>query len=63
MLGNIGNLFLKCIGRVTKGHLYHLSVYEKHFKTSDILSDFFNLYVGHSMFISDMLNDIIERLA
>ena len=24
MLGNIGNLFVKCIGQVTKGHLYHL---------------------------------------
>ena len=24
MLGNIGNLFVKCMPRVTKGHLYHL---------------------------------------
>ena len=24
MLGNIGNPFLKCMGQVTKGHLYHL---------------------------------------
>ena len=24
MLGNIGDLFMKCIQQVTKGHLYHL---------------------------------------
>ena len=24
MLGNIGNLFVKCMRQVTKGHLYHL---------------------------------------
>ena len=24
MLGNIGDLFLKCLRQVTKGHLYHL---------------------------------------
>ena len=24
MLGNIGDLFVKCMQQVTKGHLYHL---------------------------------------
>ena len=24
MLGNIGNLFVKCMQQVTKGHLHHL---------------------------------------
>ena len=24
MLGNIGELFVKCMQQVTKGHLYHL---------------------------------------
>ena len=24
MLGNIGDLFVKCMRQVTKGHLYHL---------------------------------------
>ena len=24
MLGNIGDLFVKCMGQVTKSHLYHL---------------------------------------
>ena len=24
MLGNIGDLFVKCMPQVTKGHLYHL---------------------------------------
>ena len=24
MLGNIGDLFVKCMGQVTKGRLYHL---------------------------------------
>ena len=24
MLGNMGNLFVKCTRQVTKGHLYHL---------------------------------------
>ena len=24
MLGNVGDLFVKCMRQVTKGHLYHL---------------------------------------
>ena len=27
MLGNIGDLFVKCMRQVTKGHLYHLLGY------------------------------------
>ena len=40
MLGNIGDLFVKCMRQVTKGHLYHMLG----------VSDYYIMYTGPSQF-------------